>query len=466
MVVSIPRIVIAGTGSGVGKTSITLGLVAALKRSGLKVRAFKTGPDYLDPTYLALASGIECYNLDGWMTGREYVRSLFARVSSDADIAVVEGAMGLFDAADPGGIEGSTAEIALWLDAPVLLVVNAHGLAGSIAAMAKGYAELLPGLRTAGIIANHCGSEKHAEILAEALRARGLPPLIGAVPRGALPALSSRHLGLMTADKGRLSDTMLDGLAQAIEKHVSMELSTASARAAGPFVTEDRDTPAVPAGPEVRVGVAYDEAFHFYYPDNLEALERAGCELVRFSPMRDQALPDGLDAAYFGGGYPEEHGAALSGNVSMLDSVRSFFHSDGAIYAECGGLMYLSQGIETLDGTRYPMAAVLPSWTRMLPRLKRLGYVEAELMRDSVIGSRGTRLRGHEFHYSELVGDPTLVGDWTHAYMMRYRRSDVPMPDGFQHGNCFAGYAHFHFGSAPGAVEWFADRMRERRIGR
>jgi cobyrinic acid a,c-diamide synthase len=210
-----PRIAIAGTGSGVGKTSMALGLARCLTRQGLRVQTFKVGPDFLDPTYLALASGRKCYNLDGWMTSRDYVRHLFSRATADADIAIIEGVMGMFDGAAPTSLEGSSAEIAGWLDAPVLLVANAHGSARSLAATVKGFAHFEPGVRVAGVIANQGGSERHRAWLAESLSAAGDAPLVGMMPRGSLPALPSRHLGLVTADRENLSDQILDQLSDA-----------------------------------------------------------------------------------------------------------------------------------------------------------------------------------------------------------------------------------------------------------
>ena len=442
---NVPRIVIAGTHSGVGKTSLTLGIVALLKRRGLRVQTFKVSPDYLDPTYLALASGRPCYNLDGWMMGEAYVRQLFARAIADADVAVVEGVMGLFDGADPASPQGSTAEIAGWLGAPVLLVVDAHGLGRSVAAVVHGYSRFDPKLRVAGVIANRCGSERHAQWLEESLRGASLPPLLGSVQRGALPELPSRHLGLVTADPGNLPQDTLERLANAVESSIAIEKVLTWKKVSGVAQSAEPRT-----GNRVAVGIARDEAFHFYYPDNLEALEQAGCELVPFSPLRDETIPAGLHGLYFGGGYPEEHAAALAANGPMLSAIRRFAQ-DRAVYAECGGLMYLAQGIETVDGRRHPLLGLLPAWTRMRSRRQSLGYVEITLTRECLWGQPGERLRGHEFHYSELVNDP----DWPTAYDLRYRRSDRVSHEGFQRGPLLASYTHLHFASRPGAVEQF-----------
>jgi cobyrinic acid a,c-diamide synthase len=449
----VPRLVIAGTQSGVGKTSITLGLVAAFKRQGLRVQTFKVGPDYLDPTYLALASGRPCYNLDGWMSGEAYIRGLFARVCADADLAVIEGVMGLFDGADPAGLSGSTAEIALWLSAPLVLVANAHGAGRSFAAAVHGFATFLPEIRVAGVIANRCGSDRHAGGLRASLSGAALPPLLGAVRRGALPELPSRHLGLVSADAKQFSSAVLDQLAEGVEAAVSLEQVLQTAHSAPEMAPAKTETPASSTGvARVRLGIAKDEAFHFYYPDNLEALERAGCELVPFSPLHDDALPANLNGLYIGGGYPEEHAQELAANHAMLESLRRFAESHHVIYAECGGLMYLSQGIETLEGVRHPMLGLLPAWTRMCPRRKSLGYVEVTLARESLWGHAGDMLRGHEFHYSELAH---LPAGCELAYKLRYRRSERPAAEGFQSGQVLASYAHIHFASRPEAVRHF-----------
>ncbi len=286
MAIDIPGIVIAGTRSGSGKTSLALAMVSALKKRGLKVQTFKVGPDFLDPTYLALASERPCYNLDGWMTSKEYVGKLFVRAAVDADIAVIEGVMGLFDGADPTTSEGSTAEIANWLDAPILLVVNAHGAARSLAALVKGYVEFDANLRVAGVLVNHCGSDRHASWLSDSLQSASLPPIMAAIPRGAFTALRSRHLGLVTADHGNLPPSELSRLARSAGK-LPWDRPVSNGKASMKGVT---------------IGIAFDSAFHFYYPDILDELVSRGCELVRFSPLTEDHLPEDLNCLYIGGG--------------------------------------------------------------------------------------------------------------------------------------------------------------------
>ena len=454
-----PRVVIAGTHSGVGKTSLSVGLTGALTQKGLRVQTFKVGPDFLDPSYLALASGRPCYNLDGWMTSREYVAQLFVRATEDADICVIEGVMGMFDGASPASLEGSTAEIAIWLDAPLLLVADAHGMAGSIAAVVKGFVEFERRARIGGVIVNRSGSERHKELLTESLECAGLPRLVGAIPEGSLPRLRSRHLGLITADEHTVPSKVIGQLADACRRHLDIEAIVATAHSVSEMVATPTTTD--PPGQDVRIGIARDRAFHFYYPDNLEMLERLGAELVTFSPLADQALPAGLDGLYCGGGYPEAYAEPLSDNGSMLVSIRSFAASGRPLYAECGGLMYLSKAVETMDGKEFPMANVLPVATKMQPRLTSLGYAEVELAEDSIWGKRGTTFRGHEFHYSEVVGPSPADLGWRTAYSVRRKSSADTTAEGFQKGCVLASYVHLHFASQPGTAEYFLEKCRE-----
>ncbi len=392
--------------------------------------------------------------MDGWRE-KKHVTRIFREKASSADISVIEGVMGLFDGSDPVGPEGSSAEIAAWLHAPVLLVTHVHGLARSIAALVKGYASFDPQVQVAHVVANRCGSQRHGEWLSESLSAFGLPPVVAAIPRGAFPDLPSRHLGLVTANSRIFSPDVLSLLGETLERYGSVDHILETARQA-PGLPADAATRSQPHSTcRVRVGIAHDEAFHFYYQDNLDALEAQGCELVRFSPLGDRNVPHGLDGMYIGGGYPEEHVRALAQNRTMMDGIRDFSESGRPLYAECGGLMYLSQGIECLDGTRVPLVALLPFWTKMLDRLKSLGYIEFTLAGESLFGRAGERLRGHEFHYSELVGDAPLGNGWEDIYRGHRRRSDTLMREGFQRNRTLASYVHVHFASRPDAVAHF-----------
>ena len=440
---------------------MTLALVAVLKRKGYRVQTFKVGPDFLDPSYLSLASERPCYNLDGWMSNRDYVQDLFIRTAQGADISVIEGVMGLFDGADPTTSEGSTAEIARWLGAPILLVVDAQGMARSLAAIVKGYLDFESGLEISGVMANRCGSAKHIEWLAQSLKTSSLPPLIGGVPLGSFHPLASRHLGLVTADARNLSTEIMAQLALAMEKYSSVDEVVKIAREAPPLPTSSlREKPDLPR--RVRIGIAYDSAFHFYYQDLMDELAAAGGELIHFSPIHDSQLPGGLQGLYFGGGYPEEHAEALAANKRMLADVRQWAASGRPIYAECGGLMYLGRKLATLDGREHSLVGLLPATTRMLNRRKVLGYVEITLRKDSLWGARGKIMRGHEFHYSELTSKVVGKQKWESVYRLRRRDVASSRYEGFQRGRILASYAHLHLASHPEAIKRFLSLCGEK----
>ena len=341
----------------------------------------------------------------------------------------------------------------------VLLVVNSHGMARSIAALVHGFCRFDSGIKVKGVLANRCGSERHGKWLAESLSAADLPPLLATIPRGAFPELPSRHLGLVSANSRNLAQETLSRLGDALEQYGRLDevlkLAGVVTPPQSPIVPEKKADPNPSHGESLRLGVALDDAFHFYYPDNLEALRSAGFELVYFSPIGDRKIPEHLDALYIGGGYPEVHAAELSSNPRMLDSVREFCETGRPVYAECGGLMYLAQGIETQNGTKHPMTGVFPLWSRMLPHRKSLGYVEITLREDSLFGAVGDRIRGHEFHYSELTDDSLPDIAWKKAYSITYRRNDRAVLEGFQSGAVLATYVHAHFASKPGAVQRF-----------
>src|SRR5581483_3466207 len=296
---AIPRIVIAASGSGAGKTTATVALVGAMRTRGLRVAAFKCGPDYLDPTYHARVLGTPSQNLDGWMMGREAVVATFARASADADIAVIEGVMGLFDGAVADRDEGSTAEIAKWLEAPVLLVHDSSGIARTIAAIAEGFARFDTELRLAGLVCNRVGSRGHLDLL---IRAHPVIPVLGGLPASHELSFPERHLGLITANKEIFPDILVEQWAKLAEEWLDLDAIIAAARSAPRLEAPAARRSAAPAAPRCRIAIAYDDAFHFYYEDNLRRLEELGADLIRFSPVRDRALPK-ADGLYFGGGY-------------------------------------------------------------------------------------------------------------------------------------------------------------------
>jgi cobyrinic acid a,c-diamide synthase len=442
----VPRLVIAGTSSGVGKTTVTVGLAGALRARGLRVAVFKCGPDYLDPGYHARAAGVPSHNLDGWMMGRDAVLATFARASAGADVALIEGVMGLFDGASPTGEEGSSAEIAKWLRAPVLLVVDASGMARTIGAVAAGFASFDCDLHLAGLVCNRVGSRGHLDLLREAARAQ---PIVGGLPAETGLAFPERHLGLISALEKAVPQSVLTAWGERVAGWFDLERVVGIARSAPPL--PDFEAPEAPrrTGPPCRIGIAFDEALHFYYEDNLRRLESLGATLVRFSPMYDVRLPD-VEGLYLGGGYPEVHAEALSRNVAMREATRAFAAGGGPIYAECGGLMYLSRAIQTLDGTTHPMVDVVPGEAVMTPRLQALGYVEVETQAASILGPAGLRFRGHQFRYSDLH---LLASDCIGRIYSVRRRGGAVFREGYQVRSVLASYVHAHWASNPLVAE-------------
>jgi cobyrinic acid a,c-diamide synthase len=438
-----PRLVVAGVASGVGKTTVVVALARALRARGLRVSLFKCGPDYLDPTYHARAVDSPSQNLDGWMMGRDAVRATFADASRGADVAIVEGVMGLFDGSSPTGDEGSTAEVAKWLDAPVALVVDAGGMARSIAAVAQGFVTYDPALQVAAVIANQVGSRGHLDLLRAAQRT---PPVVGGMPRDAEHAFPERHLGLRTADEATVPEALLDHWGARAESWLGIDALLAIARASSPM-PEAVLAARIAAPRACRIGIARDAAFHFYYVDNLRRLEELGAELVPFSPIDDAALPR-VDGVYIGGGYPELFAERLAANASMREAVRSFAEAGGPVYAECGGLMYLTQAIVSAGGVRQPMVGLVPAEATMSDRLQALGYVEVETQSRTILGPAGTRFRGHQFRYSELspAPDPSSI---EHVYSLRKRRGDETKREGYRTKNVVASYVHAHWASNP-----------------
>jgi|SRR5215469_5850201 len=444
---SFRRIVIGATGSGVGKTTVTVALMGALRARGLRVAAFKGGPDYLDPTYHTRAIGGPSHNLDGWMMGRDGVLATFERAAADADIAVVEGMMGLFDGATPTTEEGSTAEIAKWLDAPVIVVCDASGIARTVSAIAAGFARFDPATRVAGLICNLIGSRGHLDLLRAA---KPELPVFGGFPRSEELAFAERHLGLLSADRSTVPDEKFEGWARAAEEWLDLEAIVSLAASAPPL--ERHLDQRSRAQLKCRIGIAYDEAFHFYYEDNLRRLESLGAELVYFAPTRDEKPPPTADGLYFGGGYPEAMAHELARNRSMLDAVRDFARRGGPIYAECGGLMYLAEGIRTRDGVMHEMAGLVPGVAVMCERMQALGYVEVETRAESILGPAGLKFRGHQFRYStlETSADARAIDL---IYRVAPRWGGAPFSEGYRTGNVVASYVHAHWASNPKAAE-------------
>jgi cobyrinic acid a,c-diamide synthase len=449
----VPRLVIAGTASGVGKTTIATGLMAALTAQGYRVAPFKIGPDYIDPSYHHVAVGQPSRNLDTWMISPATVAYLFARAAAQADLAIIEGVMGLYDGFSGRSEAGSTAEVAKLLDAPVVLVMDVACLARSAGAMALGYRDFDPDLRLAGIVLNNVGSDRHALWVREAIESVGIP-VLGSLHRDGALHLPHRHLGLIpTAERGVVpSDSELGQALHAIRKRtkegIDLDRIIELARSAPPLEAANpglfpTESPSV----SVRIAVARDEAFSFYYEDNLDLLRAHGAEIVTFSPLHDSQLPDGSQGIYLGGGFPEMYAKGLAANKAMHEAIRQASQQGLPIYAECGGLMYLTESITDLERRTYSMIGLVPGRIVTEGQRLKLSYAVIQVQRDSILAQKDQELRGHEFHLSEWVDLPT---DIPRAYVVRPRESGShPRPEGYCRRNILASYIHLHFATTP-----------------
>jgi len=429
--------VISAPASGCGKTTVTLGIIAALRRRGLTVQPFKAGPDYIDAAYHSKLAGRACINLDDWMTSPEFVKETFYGHCTGADIAVIEGVMGLFDGADDGS--GSTAGLARLLNLPVLHVIDAGKSAQTAAAVLFGMESFDPQLQSCGAVFNGIAGASHWTSLSASAQACRSPAL-GYLPKNEELSLPERQLGLISAHEHGLPELYLDTLVQAVETQIDLNRLVENA---GTFF------PAEPVSisktPAVRLGIAKDEAFCFYYQDNLDLMEQAGIELVEFSPLNDTALPE-VNGLYFGGGFPEEFAGRLAQNKPMRKAVGAFA---GKIFAECGGLIYLCKTFTGLDGSVFPMVGKIGGAIRMTTKLQACGYREVVFNRDTLLGPKGTVLRGHEFHWSAWETRPTddtVFQTGEHAW-------------GYADEQLLASYFHVHFGSNPAAVAFLKTHL-------
>ena len=440
-----PRIVLAGVSSGVGKTTIVTGLTALLHSERLSVQPFKVGPDYIDPGFHARAAGRDSYNLDTWLVPERRLAATFASLSEGADLSLIEGVMGLYD----GGSQGvsSTAEIAKLLKAPVVLIVNCQSIGTSAAAIALGYKMYDPGVRFAGVILNKLGSDKHEAMIREAMEERGIP-VLGALHRDAELKTPERHLGLTPVTEIETKDLIAHMASDAGKALDIAQIRKVAESAPDLEIPEEEGHAARRA---VRIGVARDAAFTFYYPMSLAALEARGAELIPFSPIHDSRIPD-VDGLVFGGGFPEMFLKELAGNVSMKASIKAAAAAGMPIYAECGGLMYLCRQIAGFENETYDMAGLVPAVCRMQKKLQRVGYVTATALRESVTAREGEILRGHEFHFSTL--EPEIPGfPW--AYAVRGTRQKESHKEGYACGSVVASYLHMNFDGNPEAAGHF-----------
>lgn len=461
---------IAAPQSGSGKTTVSLAIMAAFTRRKVAVAPFKCGPDFIDPGYHRLVTGRHSINLDAWMCPQEFVRNTFHHHSQDADLAVIEGVMGLFDGLGASATEGSSAQIAAITGAPVVLVVNARGIAASAAALVKGFASFDPQVRIAGVIFNNVGSRSHGELLRQAML-QNLPDVtvFGCIPRDEALAIPSRHLGLVTAEDNPLPPGFIDRLAEMAERCLDLDgLAALKANPPQPpFCKGGSNSPPLPQGEgwgegNIRIAVASDAAFCFVYQDNLRLLREAGAEITPFSPLEDRALPTDIGGIYLPGGYPELYAEKLAANHAMASAIKNAVAAGMPVYAECGGLIYLTEGIEASQNQpAADFVGIFPVRARMLPKRKALGYRQAELREGTVIGGRGAVCRGHEFHYSEIGPMPDRI-----KRCYNVSRQDISLgTEGYSVRNCLASYLHLHFGSnpqiAPAFVKACSDFIRE-----
>lgn len=441
------RIMLAGVSSGVGKTTLTAGLLAAFRGRGLDVRPFKAGPDYLDPTYHALAAGRPAQNLDTWLVPHERLRAAFAAATAGGELAIVEGVMGLYDGVEYLGEAGSSAELAKLLGLPTILVVDVRAQARSAAAMVLGFQRLDPTVPLVGVIVNRVGGAAHYAGVKEAIEAVTGLPVLGGLPR--LPdAIPERHLGLVHAGEvGAEAGARIAAIADAVAEHCDLDAILALARGAAPRLLGAVSPSLVPpTGPRPTIAYARDEAFSFYYGENLELLRRAGADVVPFSPLRDAALPPGTAALYLGGGYPELHAGRLAANAPLLAAIRAALAAGLPCYAECGGLMYLTTGLTDRDGEEHALVGALPGRAIMRAQRSHLGYVTIRALVDTPLLRTGESTRGHEFHYSAWED---LPADLPYAYAARSRRGGAERMEGYARGNLLASYVHLHFWSEP-----------------
>ncbi len=473
MTYKIPRIVIGAVSSGCGKTTVVTGLLSALRQQNISVQSYKIGPDYIDPGYHRLASGKPAHNMDTWLMSRETMVNTFIDTASRQEIAVIEGVMGLYD----GGSKGisSTAEIARLLDAPVVLVIDCKSMGASAAAIALGFQQYDRAVRLAGVILNRLGSDNHQRMIEEAM-ARLHIPVLGAVRRNELLVMPERHLGLLPVEENqerRVVEAMGEAMARQLDLGAIMQLAHDAPPLGRVYNPADDYLAQVIDGRrrsfpddfgKIRIALARDEAFSFYYPESLAVLERLGAKIMEFSPLTDKSLPE-ADGLLLGGGFPEMFADELGSNAEMLASVGRAAADGMPIYAECGGYMYLSRSLRDFEGREHPMCGILPGRVQMNKRLQMVGYVEAELQRDCCLGSAGMKLKGHEFHFSsEIAGEADITGE--RAFQFTRMRNGAVYPGGFvsSGGNVVGSYLHLHFAGCPEAAVAFVGSCWNYRI--
>lgn len=442
---------IAAIQSGSGKTTITLAFLSALKKRGFVLQSFKVGPDFIDPGHHKEITNRESINLDLWMFSKRKNREIFYQYSRDCDIAIIEGVMGLFD----GKIRGtSTADVARLLKIPVLLIIDVSSAAESVAAIVKGFLNYDKRINIKWILFNNVGSEKHRKLILSGLSDKELKDtrIIGFLPKYPEISIPKRHLGLYTHLDNKIDQEFQDKLSEFIERYVDLSQFVSSI----PTVTIDYNIEKPSTLIKKRetkkciIAVAWDNAFCFYYYDNLRLLQEAGATIHYFSPLSDETLPDDIEGIYFGGGYPELHAKRLSENHKLISLIKNLVENKKVlIYAECGGLMYLSRYIHLTNGEKFKMLGLIPISVRMLNRRKALGYREVQLQGDCPLGRKGLKARGHEFHYSEIIEEDVEQNLYYVTNNTNNMSGNPCGKEGFFVDNVIASYVHIHFLSEP-----------------
>ena len=453
-------IAIAGERSGVGKTTVTLAILATLRRRQQTVQSFKVGPDYIDPMFHSYVTGRSCRNLDPILTSNDYVRACFDKHSQTADYSLIEGVMGLFDGASGTTDAGSTAQVAKLLNVPVVLILNCSSTSRSIAAIAHGYRTFDPEINLVGVVLNQVGSDRHLELLTAALLPLHLP-ILGVLRRQNDLSIPDRHLGLIPAGELSNLNATLDRLADVGETCFDWDkllplLATKPKPVGGSIELDTLAHHNPNQGKKIRLAVAKDAAFNFYYADNLDLLQAAGAELVEWSPLRDEKLPADIQGMYFGGGFPEVFGETLAANQPARTAVKKAIESGMPTYAECGGLMYLCDRIVDFEDRSDPMVGIFPTTAVMGKRLT-LGYRQLTARQDTLLLDAGDRIWGHEFHRSTLTDAPIKpLFD-----LQGYQSSLIFSPEGWYMYQVQAAYTHLHFGARSDLPKKFIHRCNK-----
>ncbi len=452
-----PRVVLAGTNSGVGKTTLTMGLIAALKKRGLTIQPFKVGPDYIDPSYHTRVSGRECRKLDAWMLAKDAILELFERQARLSDVSIIEGVMGLYDGLKEKET-GSSAHLAKMLKSPVILIVDASSMSRSAGAVVLGYKEFDKDVDLRGVIINNIGSQTHYTSIKTTIEKRTGLPVLGFLPKDKGLILPQRHLGLIPAGERAVLDGFIEKLSNLLEKTIDIKMLIGICREAEAL---PRFTKKLFGGKETphraAIAIARDEVFNFYYQDNLDILAHQGANFVEFKTLTDKSLPQGADGIYIGGGFPELFARKLSENTALKNDIRRKARGGMPIYAECGGLMYLAKEIIDFENKAFPMIGIFDASIKMADKLRALGYVTVEALKDNALCDKGTAMKAHLFHWSYL---DNLGGKEKYAYRVKKDKNNIT-EDGLVKWNCLASYAHLHFGSDAAIAGNFIERCLE-----